>query len=100
MAREVILTPLAEINYEGVVKYLVNNWSTRVAENFITRFEKICELLVENPGIFPYYNKAQKIQKCVLTKHNVIYFKSTPNAIKILTIFDTRQNPDKLAAII
>jgi plasmid stabilization system protein ParE len=100
MAREVILTPLAEINYEGIIEYLVDNWNTRVAENFISRFEKICELLVENPGIFPYYDKTQQIQKCVLTKHNIIYFKSTPNAIKILTIFDTRQNPDKLATII
>jgi len=100
MAREVILTPLAEINYEGIIEYLVNNWEPRVANTFISRFEKVCELLIENSEIFPFYDKNKQIQKCVLTKHNVIYFKSTPNAIKILTIFDTRQNPDKLFSII
>jgi len=25
MAKEVILTPLAEINYEGIIEYLVDN---------------------------------------------------------------------------
>jgi len=100
MAREVILTPLAEINYEGIIEYLIENWEPSIASNFIGRFENVCELLVENPEIFPFYDKKKGIQKCVLTKHNVIYFKSTPNAIKILTIFDTRQNPDRLASII
>ena len=34
MAREVLLTPLAEVNYETIVKYLIDNWSARVAEKF------------------------------------------------------------------
>ncbi|SHN19204.1 type II toxin-antitoxin system RelE/ParE family toxin [Mucilaginibacter sp. OK098] len=100
MAKEVILTPIAQINYEDIIEYLLNNWGLRVTNNFIDRFEKISELLVENPEIFPFINKAQQIQKCVLTKHNIIYFKNTRVAIKILTVFDTRQNPDKLSSII
>ena len=99
MIREVVLTPLAEINYEKIIQYLINNWGAKTTTNFIARFEKMTELIIDNPEIFPYVNKEKRVQKCVLTKHNILYFKQTPTAIKILTIFDTRQNPDKLSFI-
>ena len=100
MTKEVILTPLAVINYENIIDYLFVNWGARVTENFIKRFEKVCDILVETPGIYPYVSKVKKVQKCVLTKHNIIYFKDTKSAIRILTIFDTRQTPEKLSLII
>ena len=99
MAKEVILTPLAIANYEQIVDYLISDWSTAVADNFIDRFESVCMLLSDNPEIFPFISKDKRVQKCVLTKHNVIYFKETSNSIKILTIFDTRQDPDKLLSM-
>ncbi len=100
MAKEVILTPLAITNYEDIIAYLIANWGTVVTNNFIERFENICELLAENPDIFPFVSKTKQIQKCVLTKHNVIYFKETPDVIKILVLFDTRQDPDKLLSLL
>jgi hypothetical protein len=36
----------------------------------------------------------------VLTKHNIIYFKATKTQVKILAIFDTRQDPKKLSRFI
>lgn len=100
MAKEVILTPLAANNYENIIDYLVLKWGLKTANDFIERFETVCEFLAENPEIFPFVNIAKKIQKCVLTKHNVIYFKETDGFIRILVIFDTRQNPDKLLLLI
>lgn len=100
MAKEVILTPLAIINYEAIVDYLMLNWGTTVTSNFIARFENLCVLLSENPAIFPFVNKSKQVQKCVLTKHNVLYFKEYTNSIKILTVFDIRQNPEKLASLV
>lgn len=76
------------------------NWGTTVTSNFIARFENLCELLSENPAIFPFINRSKQVQKCVLTKHNILYFKEYANSIKILTIFDTRQAPEKLASLI
>jgi plasmid stabilization system protein ParE len=66
MAREVILTPLAEINYEGIIEYLIENWEPRVASNFIDRFENVCGLLVENSEIFPFYDKKSKYKNAFL----------------------------------
>ena len=100
MAKEVVLTPYSIANYEVIVKYLLTNWNHNVANNFIERFEQVCEHLSENPEIFPFVDKTKGVQKCVLTKHNILYFKETAESIKILTIFDSRQDPEKLFSVV
>ena len=40
------------------------------------------------------------MQKCLLTKHNMLYFRESDEIIEIITIFDTRQDPKKLTNII
>ena len=84
MAKEVILTPLAIINYEDIVDYLMLNWGTTVTSNFIARFENLCELLSENPAIFPFINRSKQVQKCVLTKHNILTLKNMLILLKYL----------------
>lgn len=98
MTKKVILTPIALDEYQNIIEYLLNKWGTRVTGNFINRFERISELLVKQPQIFPFVHKEKLIQKCVLTKHNVIYFTDTAEAIRIIRVFDTRQNPEKLSS--
>jgi plasmid stabilization system protein ParE len=96
MIKEVILTPIAERDYELVLDYLFNKFGILVMDDFIKRLEKVCQLISQDPEIYPYLDKAKQIRKCVVTKHNVIYFKEYDTTIRIITIFDTRQNPNKL----
>ena len=100
MEKEVILTPLALEDFNNVIEYLTENWDIVTTRKFILRFERIIILLSNNPGIFPYFDKSKELQKCLVTKHNVIYFKETKHVVRIITIFDTRQNPKKLSSII
>ena len=100
MAKKVILTPLAMRNYEGIVLYLLSNWGSHVANKFIARFDEVHKFLSESPKLFPFENRGKQIQKCLLTKHNMIYFREYDKVVKILTIFDTRQDPGKLSKII
>jgi len=66
----------------------------------LTNYKIVIELLSEDPSIYPFIDKGKNIQKCVVTKHNVLYFRKIKDIIEIITIFDTRQNPEKLKAII
>jgi plasmid stabilization system protein ParE len=100
MVKEVILTPLAVENYERILEYLISEWGIPTANNFIERFDQVRIILAKNTEIFPFENRVKQIQKCILTKHNILYFKETKREIKILTIFDTRQDPRKLTKII
>ncbi|RFZ83375.1 type II toxin-antitoxin system RelE/ParE family toxin [Mucilaginibacter terrenus] len=96
MAKTVFMTSLAEENFETVVKYLLANWSEKTAKNFVVKFERIYQFISDTPALYPFINKEKRVQKCVLTKHNVLYFREDENAIIILDVFDTRQSPEKL----
>jgi plasmid stabilization system protein ParE len=75
-------------------------WGLVVANNFVDRFKKVYDLLAENPAIYRFIDRKKQIQKCVVTKHNGLYFIETENFVKIITVFDTRQNPKKLRKLL
>ena len=49
-----------------------------------------------NPKQFPLIFKKKKIRKCVMTKHNTLFYRENKDNIDILRIFDNRQDPKKL----
>ena len=100
MAKEVALTLIAEEDYAKVVNYLASEWGDKVLDSFVARFQKVISILEEDAGRYPFVNESKNARKCVVTKHNVIYFIETDDLVKIITVFDTRQDPDKLFKII
>lgn len=99
MAKEVVLTPIAVKDFQNIIDYLNYKWDTSTVNNFIDRFEKILALLSKDAAIFPFVDRRKQIQKCFLTKHNTLFFIETEEEVKILTIFDVRQDPEKLTII-
>ena len=99
MTKTVILTPRAEKNYEHITDYVFNKWGVLATNRFMSRFQEVCALIAFRPEIYPFAHKNKQVRKCVVTKHNTVYFIERENTITILTIFDTRQNPDKLDMI-
>ena len=63
---------------------------------FITEIETLLSNISKQPNLFPLVNKKLKVRKCVITKHNTLYYRIKENNIEIIRIFDTRQNPKKL----
>jgi plasmid stabilization system protein ParE len=99
MAKEVILTPRAIANYEKILEYLMYHWGLKVTNDFIDRLNESINMVAQYPERFPFENKIKPVQRCIVTKHNILYFKETPENIRVLTIFDTRQDPEKLSII-
>jgi plasmid stabilization system protein ParE len=99
MIKEVVLTPIALADLD-IVSYLARRWGQSVVDNFIELFENKLQSLAQNPGIYKFIDGNKQRQMCHLTKHNIIYFMEMEFSIKILTIFDTRQDPEKLSFII
>jgi len=92
--------PIAEANLENITNYLLENWGIKACEKFLARFDDVCKAMSANIALFSIINKKKKIRKCVLTHQNIIYFREGQQNIEILAIFDTRQDPEKLIAII
>lgn len=77
MDKQVILTAIAEQDLDQISSYLIDNWGNAVCEEFLLRFEQLCDLLSSAPGIFPVIHKKNKIRKCTLTRQNTIYYRDT-----------------------
>ena len=96
MPKPIIWSPLSENDFENIFDYLDNNFGNKVAFNFVELTENLLNQIALNPKQFPVFYKVKKVRKCVLTKHNSLFYRDGKTKIEILRIYDTRQNPNTL----
>jgi plasmid stabilization system protein ParE len=96
MNRTIVWSPASEKDFAGILEYLDSRWGIDVTNRFIDKLDGILEHIKRNPGQYPLIFKKLKIRKCVITKHNTLYYRYNQNQIEILRIYDTRQDPRKL----
>ncbi len=96
MPRQVIWSPHSENDFSGILEYLQKNWDNMVLINFIDIVDELINQISLNPKQFPIIQKQKKIRKCVITKHNSMYYRENKGSVDILRIFDNRQDPGKL----
>lgn len=94
MSKQVIWSPLSEGDFARILEYLDKNWDSNVATQFIDLTEKNLEQISYSPKQYPLIFKKERIRKCVLTKHNSLYYSEDKTKVDILRIFDTRQDPN------
>jgi plasmid stabilization system protein ParE len=96
MLKPVIWSPLSENDFGNILDYLDKNWGKKVVITFIDLIENQINQISTNPKQFPIIYRRKKIRKCVLTKHNTLYYRDSKSYIEILRIYDTRQDPSTL----
>jgi plasmid stabilization system protein ParE len=96
MPKPIVWSSLSENDFENILDYQEKNWEARVASNFIDLTENILNQIGENPKQFPICYKRKRIRKCVLTRHNTLFYREGKSNIEILRIYDTRQDPNSL----
>ena len=96
MSKLILWSPLSENDFSGILNYLNKNWGEKFASQFIDLTESFLTQISINPRQFPVIHKKKKIRKCVLTKHNTLFYRDSKFQIDILRIYDTRQDPDNL----
>jgi plasmid stabilization system protein ParE len=96
MPKPIIWSHFSENDFANILDYLDKNWGQKVATDFIDLTENIINQISINPRQFPICYKRKKVRKCVLTKHNTIYYRDGKLNVEILRIYDTRQDPNTL----
>lgn len=96
MAKQIIWSPSSESDFEDILDYLSEHWESKVVFKFIEIVNELVEQIALNPKQFPVIQKKYKIRKCVITKHNTLYYRERRNYVDILRIYDNRQDPKKL----
>ncbi len=96
MPKQIIWSPSAENDFGNILDYLDRNWGKKVASNFVDLSENLLNHISNNPRQFPIIYKRKKVRKCVITKHNSLFYRDGKTNIEILRIYDTRQDPNTL----
>lgn len=99
MKREIIFSKNAEKKLIDLLEYLELKWSAKVREKFISNLDKSIYLIQNEPEIFPKSQINKNQHRSVLSKQTTIYYKYNSKQIRILSLFDTRQNPTKINKI-
>jgi plasmid stabilization system protein ParE len=89
-------TERAAFDLQNIIDYLLHKWTEKEVKNFVRKLDKRLELISINPRLFPKTNKRKNVRRSVLTRHTVIYYETTSDTIRIVTLFDPRQAPQKL----
>lgn len=96
MPKQIIWSPLSQNDFLAILDYLKENWDNKVVQGFIEITASSLSQIAINPKLYPLINKNKKIRKCVLTKHNALFYRERKDYIDVLRIFDNRQDPHKL----
>ncbi len=96
MPKTIVWSDNAKEDISSLVYYLASNWGKKIADDYITLIAELVEQFAEFPKLYPVIHTRKKIRKCVVSKHNTIYYREKREYVEIISVFDTRQNPDKL----
>lgn len=96
MSYKVNISKTAEKNLDSVLEFIEARWSKKSKELFLFKFQKAIYIIRNNPEIFPKSSVNAKYRKCVITKQSSVLYSFNSKEIRIHTVFDTRQDPNKI----
>lgn len=96
MAFEIEWTKRADREFDEIIEYLSKEWNYRVKNNFIERFYHKLDMISYFPEIGVSISKEKKIRGILVTEHVRIYYRVKNKKIILITLYDTRQDPEKL----
>ena len=76
--------------YEIVISERADNNLKRIFDYLEVKYIR------ENPYIFPVSTVKDNVRRCLITRHNAIYYRILGNVVEIITIQDTRSKPTSL----
>jgi len=94
----VFLSELAESKLLKLSDFLLENWNIKVRNDFIKKLTIKINQISEQPQSCPQSKEFKGLFKCVVTKQTTFYYRINleKQEIEIITVFDTRQNPNRL----
>jgi plasmid stabilization system protein ParE len=96
MAYEIIWKEEALYQLDANIRYLEDHWSLQEIDHFLNKIEVNEQTIARDPEMFAFAPEAPDYHKCVVGKHAVIYYKFEDDIVKIHSLWDPRQDPDKL----
>lgn len=95
MAYEIIIKKRFVNKLLKTLHYLENEWSHKVASDFLLKIDGRIEQLSKQPFIGAPSEKIKNVRGIFVTRHNRLYYKIVAEKVIILNLYDTRTNSKK-----
>jgi plasmid stabilization system protein ParE len=89
------LSSLAHFRLVNLLSDLESEWGSTARKRFLTKLEKSVFAISKFPKAFPE-SRYKGIRKCVVTHQTTLFYRIKSNQVEIITVFDNRQNPERL----
>nr|NQU91434.1 type II toxin-antitoxin system RelE/ParE family toxin [Bacteroidota bacterium] len=84
-------------NLRAIIDYLEYRWTNKEIKKFSQLLVHQLYLIEQNPFLYPLSDRSNGLRKSVLSRQTTIYYQIIGNEIHIITLFDNRQNPNKIS---
>jgi len=92
---KVVWSEEATENLKKIIQFLKENWTEKEIRKFAKKLEKQISIIKSQPHSFPKANNFD-VRRSVMTKQTSIYYNIHQDTLQIVSIFDNRQNLQKL----
>jgi plasmid stabilization system protein ParE len=92
----IIWSELALRNLKEIVNYFESQWTEKELRKFARLLDKRLSSIENNPHLFPLINYSENIRRSVLSKQTTIFYQVINQDIRLVALFDNRQNPQLL----
>ena len=89
----------AQTNLNIIISYLEDEWTESELRNFSERLETQLLIIQQTPAIYKKSLRKEGLRECLVTKHSTLFYSYDDDKLYIVTIFDNRQDPEKLGNI-
>jgi plasmid stabilization system protein ParE len=87
----IIWSPIAEESYLQILRYLLENWSVREAQEFDNKLENLLESLKIHNRLCPASKTRKNLRRCVITPQtSLIYQIKNDQIIELVAFLDNR----------
>lgn len=93
--KRVLWTPLAIESLEQVVDFLSELWNNQLVDEFLDQLDYRITQIQHNPELAPNFQQSE-FRQLLIHKTVSLFYKDQPNHIKLLLVWDNRQDPTEL----
>lgn len=97
--RKIVFSPHSKLQLDSLLDYLEIRFSVSTKKKFVLKLDKVIVIIQKDPDTFSKLNSYTAIRKCVISKQTTLYYRYNNREIRLLSLFDSRQNPTKINKI-
>jgi len=98
MALKIIWSDEARESLAHILTYLEENWTEKELSSFARILEKQLSIISNKPRTYKKSERLLGTRECLLSKHNSLFYIADKNNLHIVSLWDNRQEPEKLTA--